>query len=70
MTFTLVPVLEPISGDITGDRQINLYDVIEIAKYILGMREFNSVESVIADYNVDGNVNIYDAIEIAKKLLE
>lgn len=56
-------------GDITGDGTVNLYDVIEIAKYMLGMRDFTDEAAIIADYNSDGTVNLYDAIAIAQYMM-
>lgn len=57
-----------VKGDISGNNEIDIYDAIEIAKEILGMRTFTETEKQIADINGDGMVNLYDAIEIAKKL--
>ena len=58
-----------ICGDTTGDGVVNLYDVIEIAKYMLGMRSFTDEEAAIADYNEDGTVDLYDAIAIAQYMM-
>lgn len=79
ITTTVIPVTtvpetqetEPetqLKGDISGNGEIDIYDAIEIAKEILGMRTFTEAEKQIADINGDGMVNLYDAIEIAKKL--
>lgn len=57
-------------GDISGDGEINLYDAVEIAKSIMGMRTFTDEEMQTADYNGDGEVNLYDVIEIAKLIME
>ena len=57
-------------GDIVKNGEIDLYDAIEIAKSLIGMRTFTDEEKKIADYNCDGVVDLYDAIGIAKKLLE
>ena len=56
-------------GDISGNGKIDLYDAIEIAKAIMGMRTFTEEEKLIADFNKDGTVDLYDAIEIARTLL-
>ena len=56
-------------GDISGNGEIDLYDAIEIAKAIMGMRTFTEEEKLIADFNKDGTVDLYDAIEIARTLL-
>lgn len=62
--------LSDLRGDISGNGKIDLYDAIEVCRYIMGMRTFTDAQMKIADYNSDGNVNLYDAIGIAKKLLE
>lgn len=62
--------LSDLRGDISGNGKIDLYDAIEICRYIMGMRSFTDAQMEIADYNGDGKVDLYDAIGIAKKLLE
>ena len=59
-----------VRGDITGDGKVNLYDAIEICKYIMGMRTITAEEEVRADYDENEKVDLYDAIGIAKLLLE
>lgn len=59
-----------IQGDITGDGNINLYDAIEICKYIMGMKPLTEEEEAMADFDGNDVVDLYDAIGIAKKLLE
>ena len=80
VTTTIIPVTtvpetqetEPetrLKGNISGNGEIDIYDVVEIAKEILGMRTFTEEEKKIADINGDGMVNLYDAIEIAGMLI-
>ena len=59
-----------MTGDISGNNMIDLYDAIEICKYIMGMRDFTEEELIIADYDYSGKVDLYDVIAIASKLLE
>ncbi|MGN1087336.1 MAG: leucine-rich repeat protein [Porcipelethomonas sp.] len=61
---------EYLPGDISGNDKIDLYDAIEVCRYIMGMRTFTEAEKQIADYDGNGKVDLYDAIGIAKKLLE
>ncbi len=56
-------------GDISKSGAIDLYDAIEVAKYIMNMRTFTDEEMEYADYNGDGIVNLYDAVEIARFIL-
>jgi len=56
-------------GDITDDGIINLYDAIEIAEFVMGMRTFTEAEVSAADYNNDGNTDLYDIIGIAREIM-
>lgn len=58
-----------ILGDCTLNSVVNLYDVIEIARFIMDMRTFNEKEMLLADCNLDTNVNLYDAVEIARWIM-
>lgn len=58
------------SGDVNNDGKIgDLYDVIDIAKYVMEITDFDEETLKIADINGDGAVDLYDAIEIAKMLI-
>lgn len=57
------------TGDVDMNEKIDLYDVIFIAKYIMGMTELNEEQASLADYNSDNKVDLYDAIGIATTLL-
>lgn len=57
-------------GDIDGNGTINLYDIIAVAKYMMGMVTFNSEEMQLADYNEDTRVDLYDAVEMAKLIMK
>lgn len=56
-------------GDATGDNLVNLYDAIEIAKYIMNISDADEDTVLLADINRDGVTNLYDAVEIAKSVL-
>ena len=58
-----------IRGDISKNGKIDIYDAIEIAKYVLGVRKFNNEEAEIADFNNDSKIDLYDTIAISKFLL-
>lgn len=57
-------------GDISHNGKIDLQDGIEIAKYIINVRDFDDEEFITADYNGDNTVDIQDGIGIAKELLK
>lgn len=64
-----INVIDAITGDVTRNGAVDLYDAIEIAKSLIGMRTFTETEAKIADYNKDGKVDLYDVIEIARYLM-
>jgi hypothetical protein len=55
-------------GDVSGDGNINILDLVQIANYILGV----SVPAFecAADFTQDGNVNILDLVQIANYILD
>ncbi|MBQ7046520.1 MAG: leucine-rich repeat protein [Oscillospiraceae bacterium] len=60
---------EYVVGDVTGDEKVNLYDAIQICRYIMETADFTDDEIEAADYNGDGTVNLYDVIEIARYMM-
>ena len=57
------------SGDVTMDGKVDLYDAIEIAKYMMGMVDFTNEQIAIGDMTGDGVCDLYDAIEVARTLM-
>ena len=62
--------IQPKWGDATNDDKVDLYDAIEIAKYIMDISEFDEDTKLLADINRDGVTDLYDAIEIARIIME
>ena len=60
-------VCESESGDVTGDGELNILDIVQVANYILGIS--TPEYSCAADMNIDGNVNILDIVQIANAIL-
>ncbi len=58
-----------VRGDISGNGEIDIYDAIEITKYVMKMTDFDNEAMQTADFNGDGTVDLYDAIDIARNLL-
>ncbi len=57
-----------ILGDVTGDGEINILDLVQISNLIL---EFSVPEyECAADYTQDGEVNILDLVQIANLILD
>jgi hypothetical protein len=55
-------------GDVSGDGNINILDLVQIANYILNI----SVPSYecAADFTGDGTINILDLVQIANYILD
>ena len=57
------------NGDINGDGQFNVGDLVLMNRYILGIYTFNEKQFKSADLNGDGNADIFDVTEFRKKIL-
>ena len=51
-------------GDVSGDGQINLIDVLYVLQYYNKSKTFTDAEKTAADVNRDGNVDLVDAYRI------
>ena len=67
LTYVVTGAYE--SGDVTMDGKVDLYDAIEIAKYMMGMVDFTNEQIAIGDMTGDGVCDLYDAIEVARTLM-
>ena len=56
-------------GDINGDDQINVQDIIFLINYILDIESFDQTQFNSADMNGDGILNIQDVILILNVIL-
>jgi hypothetical protein len=55
-------------GDVTGDGNINILDLVQISNYILDISV--PAYECAADFTQDGNVNILDLVQIANYVLD
>ena len=55
-------------GDVNGDSEINILDLVQIANLIL--ETSTPPYACAADYNGDGEVNILDLVQIVNYILE
>ena len=67
LTYVVTGAYE--SGDVTMNGKVDLYDAIEIAKYMMGMVDFTNEQIAIGDMTGDGVCDLYDAIEVARTLM-
>lgn len=63
------PASDIIPGDVNFDEVVDLYDVIEIAKYLMNKDYFGADQLAAGDYNGSGAVDLYDAIDISKMIM-
>ena len=54
-------------GDVSGDGNINILDLVQISNYILDVS--TPAYACAADFTGDGNVNILDLVQIANYIL-
>lgn len=59
-----------LPGDVTLNGVVDLYDAIEIAKYMMKMVELTDEQLQAGDITGDSVVDLYDAIEVAKTLMK
>ena len=60
-----------VRGDINGDRQVNINDVIGISKHVIKGNVISGIEYVNAsDVNDNGNIDINDVIKLAKHIIK
>lgn len=57
-----------LMGDLNGDGEVSLFDLIECLKFILGQTSLTEEELQKADVNYDGDVNLLDLLSIADML--
>ncbi|UCE17853.1 MAG: putative Ig domain-containing protein [Gemmatimonadota bacterium] len=62
-------ITEGYKGDINGDGQINIIDVVRLVNSILNNRDLTPNEHWTADCNGDGSVDILDALGIINVIL-
>ncbi len=55
-------------GDVTGDGNINILDLVQISNYILNVS--TPAYACAADFSGDGNINILDLVQIANFILD
>ena len=63
-TNELVQIIPPIDGDLNGDNNLTLADMVLILSHIVGSNLLDSESEIIADINSDDQINIYDLLFI------
>lgn len=58
-----------VTGDINGDGDCGIYDLVSLRKYLLDYITYDNVETKAADTNQDNVLNIEDLVSIRKNIL-
>ena len=56
-------------GDINGDGEINILDVVSIIGFIIGPNSPSESEFLAGDYNEDGALNVLDVVAIVSLII-
>lgn len=64
-----VEVVSGILGDINGDKDITIADVVLLNRYVLGKASLDSDKKKLADMNSDGDVTIGDVVLLNRQVL-
>lgn len=64
-----VEVISGILGDINGDKDITIADVVLLNRYVLGKASLDSDKKKLADINSDGDVTIGDVVLLNRQVL-
>ncbi len=60
-------IIEDIDGDVNGDGETDVLDVVDIARFVVGTPAETFVQ-ILADMNSDGQVNIGDAVTLVNEI--
>ena len=61
---------KPLAGDVSGDGEVAVNDVIYVLKHIVGNAELTEEQIALADLSGDGNLTVLDAVLIQSLILE
>ncbi len=60
-------IVEFIEGDVNSDNEVDVVDVVDIARFVVGSPAETFVK-ILADINRDGNVNVADAVVLVNEI--
>ncbi len=60
-------IVEFIDGDVNSDNEVDVVDVVDIARFVVGSPAETFVK-ILADINRDGNVNVADAVVLVNEI--
>ena len=60
---------DPIQGDVNGDFQLDILDIVLGINIILNMIEYTDEQLAALDYNNDGNASVVDLVQMINAIL-
>ena len=67
-TNELIQIIPPVDGDLNGDNNLTLADLILILSHIVGSNLLDPEFEIIADINSDNQIDIYDLLHVIDSL--
>ena len=67
-TNELIQIIPPLDGDLNGDNNLTLADLILILSHIVGSNLLDPESEIIADINSDNQIDIYDLLHVIDSL--
>lgn len=55
-------------GDVNGDHNVNVTDLVMLQKYLVNLEQFNDSQMTAADYNSDNIINVFDSVSLRNHL--
>ena len=66
---TLSSLTALLYGDCYGDGKIDVFDLLEAKRHILGISRLDGIYAAASDTTRDGEINVFDMLEIKKSIL-
>ena len=67
--FSLSIFTESVKGDVTGDTDVNILDLVSVVRYILGLEEYTVLQFWAADVIPDSTIDVTDVLGIVNIIL-
>jgi sugar lactone lactonase YvrE len=67
-TNELIQIIPPLDGDLNGDNNLTLADLVLILSHIVGSNPLDPESENIADINSDNQIDIYDLLHVVDSL--
>lgn len=65
----LVAILNYVTGDVTGDNDITIADVVKLNRYVIGLTQLNETELSAGDVTGDSDITIGDVVKLNRYVI-